>query len=106
MVTCLQNRIVITHPAFNGSQGEEHQMDFHSVLSAPHWIFLTLATVTQWERLSVPEKRLSNKEPSEMITHQNSNYLSRLPPNVSSPLEAACCSPRALDSGPAAKTLR
>lgn len=99
MVTCLQNRIIITHPAFNGSQGEEHQMDFHLVPSAPHWIFLTPATVTQWERLS-------NKEPSEMITHQNSNYLSRLPPNVSSPLEAACCSPRALDSGPAAKTLR
>lgn len=51
-----------------------------------HWIFLALDTVTQWERLSVS---LSNKEPSEIISHQNSNYLNRLLPNVSTPLECA-----------------
>lgn len=45
-----------------------------------------------------PEKRLSNKEPSEIITHQNSNYLTRLPPSVSFALEAARGSPLALDS--------
>lgn len=97
---CLQNRVIVTHSAFDGRQVGEPQMDFHSALSTPPWIFLTLAYSHTVGATVCPEKRPSNKEPSETITHQNSNYLTRLPPSVSS---AAHRSPG--DSGPAAKTL-
>lgn len=58
---------VVTHPALNGSQGEEHQMDFHVVLSALHWIFLTLATVTQWARLSLRRSDRQTKSPQKLL---------------------------------------